>query len=87
MSTLTFALLQSSLHWLDKKANLAMFEKQLANITNQPDLIVLPETFATGFAVNLDCGEAENGSVLSWLKAQAKHYNACLLYTSDAADE
>ena len=78
MSTLTLALLQSSLHWLDKKANLAMFEKQLANITNQPDLIVLPETFATGFAVNLDCGEAENGSVLSWLKAQAKHYNAVI---------
>lgn len=76
MSTLTIALLQSSLHWLDKKANLAMFEKQLVNITDQPDLIVLPETFATGFAVNLDCGEPENGPVLSWLKTQAMHHNA-----------
>ena len=38
----------------------------------------MPETFATGFAVNLDCGEAENGSVLSWLKTQAKQHNAVI---------
>lgn len=78
MSTLTLTLLQSSLHWLDKDANLAMFNKQLDTVTQQSDLILLPETFATGFAINLDCAEPENGKVLTWLKAQAHKHNAVI---------
>lgn len=78
MSTLTLTLLQSSLHWLDKDANLAMFNKQLDAVTQQSDLILLPETFATGFAINLDCAEPENGKVLTWLKAQAHKHNAVI---------
>lgn len=78
MSTLTITLLQSSLHWLDKDANLSMFEKKLAEIATKPDLILLPETFATGFAINLDCAEPENGKVLNWLKAQAHRHKAVI---------
>ncbi|MEL0647461.1 amidohydrolase [Pseudoalteromonas agarivorans] len=78
MSTLTLTLVQSALHWLDKDANLAMFDKKLAKITANPDLILLPETFATGFAINLDCAEPENGKVLTWLKAQANKHNAVI---------
>lgn len=78
MSTLTLTLVQSELHWLDKDANLAMFDKKLAEITANPDLILLPETFATGFAINLDCAEPENGKVLTWLKAQAHKHNAII---------
>ncbi|BED90647.1 hydrolase [Pseudoalteromonas sp. MM1] len=78
MSTLTLTLVQSALHWLDKDANLAMFDKKLAEITANPDLILLPETFATGFAINLDCAEPENGKVVTWLKAQAHKHNAVI---------
>jgi len=78
MSTLTLTLVQSALHWLDKDANLAMFDKKLAEITANPDLILLPETFATGFAINLDCAEPENGKVLTWLKTQAHKHNAVI---------
>lgn len=78
MSTLTLTLVQSELHWLDKDANLAMFDKKLAEIAANPDLILLPETFATGFAINLDCAEPENGKVLRWLKAQAHKHNAVI---------
>ncbi len=78
MSTLTLTLVQSELHWLDKDANLAMFDKKLAEITANPDLILLPETFATGFAINLDCAEPENGKVLTWLKTQAHKHNAVI---------
>lgn len=78
MSTLTLTLVQSALHWLDKDANLAMFDKKLAAMSAQPDLILLPETFATGFAINLDCAEPENGKVLSWLKTQAHKHKAVI---------
>ena len=78
MSTLTLALIQSSLHWLDKSANLAHFTEQLNSFNEQVDLIVLPETFATGFAINLDCSEPEQGEVLNWLQATAKQKNAVI---------
>lgn len=78
MSTLTLTLVQSSLHWLDKSANLAMLDKQLEALIENPDLILLPETFATGFAINLDCAEPENGLVLTWLKQQAKKHDAVI---------
>ena len=78
MSTLTLTLVQSTLHWLDKDANLAMFDKKLATMSANPDLILLPETFATGFAINLDCAEPENGKVVTWLKTQAHKHNAVI---------
>lgn len=81
MSTLTISLLQSSLHWLDKDANLAMFNQQLEAIPEHTELILLPETFATGFAVKLDCAEPENGKVLTWLKAQAAKHHAVIAGT------
>ncbi|MEM5549255.1 amidohydrolase [Pseudoalteromonas sp. NEC-BIFX-2020_002] len=76
MSTLTLALVQTSLNWLDKAANLENFGNKIANIDKAVDLILLPETFATGFAISLDCAEPENGQVLAWLIATAKSANA-----------
>ena len=76
MSTLTIALIQTSLKWLDKEANLAAFSNKIADIDKSVELILLPETFATGFAISLDCAEPENGQVLAWLIATAKSTNA-----------
>ncbi|BDF96124.1 MULTISPECIES: amidohydrolase [Pseudoalteromonas] len=78
MSTLTLALIQTSLNWLDKDANLAHFSAKIANVDNSVELILLPETFATGFAINLDCAEPENGNVLAWMIASAKSANAVI---------
>jgi predicted amidohydrolase len=78
MENLKVTAIQAPLHWESIDANLAMFNKQLEAITSQPDLILLPETFATGFAINLDCAEPENGKVLMWLKAQANKHNAVI---------
>ncbi len=78
MSTLTIAAIQTSLNWLDKDANLASFSDKIASIKDSVDLILLPETFATGFAINLDCAEPENGKVLDWMIATANSSNAVL---------
>ncbi|MBQ4834495.1 amidohydrolase [Pseudoalteromonas sp. MMG010] len=78
MASLTISLVQSSLHWLDKTANLTMFERQLEAMNCHTDLIVLPETFATGFAINCDCAEPEQGGVLKWMKAQASKHCAVI---------
>lgn len=78
MSTLTIASIQTSLNWLDKEANLSSFSDKIADIDKSVDLILLPETFATGFAINLDCAEPENGKVLDWMIAKAKFANAVI---------
>ena len=78
MSTLTIASIQTSLIWLDKAANLAAFYEKITDIDNAVDLILLPETFATGFAINLDCAESGNGKVLDWMVATAKSTNAVI---------
>jgi len=82
MSTLTIALIQTSLNWLDKDANLAHFGNKIADIDKSVELILLPETFATGFAINLDCAEPDHqlkqGKVLDWMIASAKSSNAVI---------
>ena len=41
-STLTVTLIQSALHWEDKKANLEMFTQKINNIKEKTELVVLP---------------------------------------------
>ncbi|HBU9902429.1 TPA: amidohydrolase, partial [Klebsiella pneumoniae] len=47
---LKISLLQQPLVWMDGPANLRHFDRQLEGITGR-DVIVLPEMFTTGFAM------------------------------------
>jgi len=73
MSTLKVAAIQYDIKWLQKQHNLEQLAKILATIA-QADLILLPETFSTGFAIDVQgCEEAEQGGlVLDWMRQQAK---------------
>lgn len=53
-------IIQSSLHWQDREANLLMFEEKIMSIKEETDLIVLPEMFTTGFTMEVEAN-AENG--------------------------
>lgn len=50
MHGLKISLLQQPLVWMDGPANLRHFDRQLEGITGR-DVIVLPEMFTTGFAM------------------------------------
>lgn len=50
MPTLKVSLLQQPLVWMDGTANLRQFDLCIENITGR-DLIILPEMFTTGFAM------------------------------------
>src|ERR1700750_3386398 len=52
MPNLRISLIQTALHWEDKKANLEMLERKIDGIPDKPELIVLPEMFSTGFSMN-----------------------------------
>jgi omega-amidase len=69
MSTLTFTLIQTQLHWEDKTANLAMLEQKIMGIGERTEIVVLPEMFSTGFSMNpAKLAEDMNGETVQWMK-------------------
>ena len=79
MSTLKVALIQTNIKWLDISANLAALEQQLSDC-KAVDLILLPETFATGFAMARPAArvDSDGGQILIWLKAMAERHQAVI---------
>lgn len=71
-------LLQTSLHWEDKKANLQKFSRQIEQAT-PADLVVLPEMFTTGFTMNASAlAESMNGPTLQWMQKTARDTGAAI---------
>jgi len=80
-TTLKIAAVQYDIQWLDKSANLAKLETMVrhffADDHNAVDLLLLPETFSTGFCIDdVTVKEPEDGGTdLAWLKRMAKAFN------------
>lgn len=77
MSTLKLTLLQQPLVWLDVQANLRHFEMLLEPL-HQRDLIVLPEMFTTGFAINAAENAQPEAEIVGWLRHWASQTNAMI---------
>jgi len=72
MQDLNMTLIQTELFWEDINANINLFDKKIDRITENTDLIVLPEMFSTGFTMNAgDNAEKMDGSAVSWIRAKA----------------
>jgi omega-amidase len=72
MSSLTITIIQSGLHWENRKANLEMFEEKILNIKEKTEVIFLPEMFSTGFSMKPEVlAETMNGETVQWMKKVA----------------
>jgi len=79
MSVLRVSLVQQPLIWQDPVANRARFGTLLAALAGQTDLVVLPETFTTGFSMQVELlGEVAGGATVEWLRAQAAALDAAI---------
>ena len=77
--TLRVALVQQPLVWHDPGANRARFEALLAPLAGRADLIVLPETFTTGFSMEVErIAEAAAGETCEWLMQLAIRLDSAL---------
>jgi omega-amidase len=79
MSTLKVAAVQYNIQWLEQTDNLTELESIIQNHFEENhavDLLLLPETFSSGFCINKEeVAEPENGGVvLQWLQKIAKQY-------------
>ncbi|HDL8488244.1 TPA: amidohydrolase [Yersinia enterocolitica] len=77
MSTLKLTLLQQPLVWLDAQANLRHFDMLLESI-QQRDVIVLPEMFTSGFAMNAAENAQPEAEVIDWLRHWAVRTDALI---------
>lgn len=75
---LRVVLLQTALVWQDAAANRQLLEQQLAQLT-AADLIILPETFNTGFSMqSQQIAETMQGKTVQWLQQQASRSGAVI---------
>ena len=59
------SIVQNEIKWGVKNENLLSFDKLIKTVYRQTDLVVLPEMFSTGFAVeNPQLSEDEDGEVI-----------------------
>ena len=79
MSALTFTLIQTALHWEDKKANLSMLEQKINSINEPTQIVVLPEMFTTGFSMRPEAlAETMEGETVQWMKKMASQKRVIL---------
>jgi len=79
MTSLRVSLVQQPLAWQDAPANRAHFAALLAPLAGRTDLIVLPETFTTGYSMDVErLGEEAGGASAAWLRARAAELDAVL---------
>lgn len=87
MQDIRTAIIQTDLLWEDIPGNLARFDKIIAAIREEVDLILLPEMFNTAFSMNPSaCAEMPDGHTMQWIEAKAKEKN-CVIAGSILIEE
>ena len=73
------SLIQAPLVWENPFENRLYFEQKIKAISQQTDLIVLPEMFSTGFTMNAsEVAETMQGETIEWMKLKAEQKNAAI---------
>ena len=80
MTDLRISLVQTSIVWEDKPANLLLFENHVRSLAGKTDLVVLPEMFTTGFSMTCHLLAEENdGATMNVVKQWAAKYDLAIV--------
>lgn len=73
--TLRISMVQASIAWEDRNKNLEIYEGLIRRAKGKTDLVVLPETFTTGFSMQVEkLAETMGGSAVAAMKHWAATY-------------
>ncbi len=76
----TVTYVQFDVIWENKSRNLSNLDQLLSAITRNPDIILLPEMFNTGFSMHTsELAETEEGETVRWMVRQAESTGAVLM--------
>jgi omega-amidase len=77
MDDLRISLVQADTVWHDPAANRAMYGDLIAPLAGRTDLVLLPETFTSGFSNEaLASAEDMRGPTVAWIRDQARRLDA-----------
>lgn len=79
MNDLRVSLIQGDTRWHDPAGNRAYYERLIAPLHGTTDLVILPETFTSGFS-NEAIGSAEtmDGPTVEWIREQSARLGAAI---------
>lgn len=85
---LNVSLVQADLVWEDIDSNLVLMDQMLEEVPEGTDLVVLPETFSTGFTMQSEkFAEDGKGKALSWMQKMAREKDLCITGSVIARDK
>lgn len=88
MEQLTIALVQAPLVWENPEANRLYFSKEIAKISVQTDLFLLPEMFTSGFTMQPEnIAEPLYGETFRWMRETARERDSALAGSIVVAEE
>lgn len=78
MQNLKITLIQTATIWHNIESNLALFGEKIQGVTEETDIILLPETFSTGFTMDTNLAEGMDGKAVRWLQDQSQNKNCVI---------
>lgn len=76
---LKVTIVQSDLSWESPEENLENFSNKIHAISEETDIVILPEMFTTGFSMNAEIlAENQPGTTLNWMRQLASKKNAAI---------
>ncbi|WP_141453214.1 amidohydrolase [Pseudoxanthomonas sp. z9] len=79
MQDLRLSLVQGITRWHDPAGNRAYYGDLIAPLAGQTDLVILPETFTSGFSNDaIDRAEGMDGETVAWIREQARKLDAAV---------
>lgn len=82
MDNLHLTMIQADLRWEDPQGNREHCNHLLTKVPTDTDLVLLPETFNTGFPVDpIRFAETLDGPTMNWLRTKARELNAVICCT------
>ncbi|WP_101925430.1 MULTISPECIES: amidohydrolase [Luteimonas] len=79
MQDLRVSIVQGATRWHDPAGNRAYYAELIAPLHGTTDLVVLPETFTSGFSNDaIDRAEDMDGPTVAWIREQARALDAAV---------
>jgi predicted amidohydrolase len=79
MQNLKITIIQTDIVWENKISNLLKYEETIKTITSNPDVIILPEMFTTGFTMETSLAEPIDGYTTEWMQIMSIEKNAHMM--------
>lgn len=76
---LRISMLQAHITWEDRAENLGYYGDLLQRVSGKSDIAVLPETFTTGFSMNVDAlADTMEGETIATIRRWTRSYNLAI---------